>query len=178
MSGKTAYHLLRHRIWQGVNGACPIETSSPPFQVSILGFHHCFCVLWYSLESCQAAHRFPLSSESFTKQMIKPQEGEGRIVEWKYVARIWPWCGYGKCVRKLRGVEVGWRAGWRRKHLIFGLWNRPVCSGLTWGFPLKWAHDTHSTKSHVFLQATLGGSLCFTASKPTRGVYVMAEGYP
>lgn len=59
----------------------------PPSQVDILRFHHCLCGLQHSLESCQATPSFPLTSQSFTKQMTEPQEGEAGMWNENYVAR-------------------------------------------------------------------------------------------
>lgn len=58
--------------------------------------HYCFRVLQHSLESCQATPSFPLSSQSFTKQMTKPQEGEAGVWDEKYVARTCQWCDSGE----------------------------------------------------------------------------------
>lgn len=86
-SGKAAHKLPQHIIQQVAGGACPVQTSQPrywlppPPQADLVEFHHCFCVLQHSLDSCQATPSFPLSNQSFTEQMIKPQEGEGRNVE-------------------------------------------------------------------------------------------------
>lgn len=50
--------------------------------------------------------------------------------------------------------------------LPFVLWSRLVL-GLIWELPLRWAYNIHIPQSHMLPQTTLGGSLYFTASKPS-----------